>query len=182
MKRLFDVAVAAVLLVMLSPCLAVVSVLIRRDSPGGALFRQERIGRDGRLFTMFKFRTMVENADRRGPYNTAADDPRITRLGRFLRRTSLDELPQLVNVLRGDMSLVGPRPELPLQRKFYSEDEWRQRHRVRPGITGLAQAKLRSAATPEQRKALDLSYARDANLLLDLRILAWTVAQMRRGV
>lgn len=182
MKRLFDFGVAAILSVMLLPCLAVIALLIKRDSPGGAIFRQERIGCGGRPFAMFKFRTMVEGAAEQGPYNTAIGDPRITRLGGFLRRTSLDELPQLANVLRGDMSLVGPRPEVPVQRKFYSEDEWRLRHRVRPGVTGLAQAKLRSRATPEERKALDLSYAQNAGLLLDLKILLWTAGQLRRGV
>ena len=182
MKRLFDIAVSAVLLAVLMPCLILISVLIRRDSPGRAIFCQTRIGRGGRPFTMFKFRTMVENAAQLGSHSTASDDPRITGIGGFLRRTSLDELPQLANVLLGHMSLVGPRPEVPIQREMYSEDEWQQRHRVRPGITGLAQAKLRSAATPEQRKELDLSYAQNANLILDLKILVWTVTQLRRGV
>lgn len=181
MKRLFDITVSAILMVALSPCLALIVLLIRRDSPGPAIFCQQRIGRGGQPFMIFKFRTMVVDAAQ-GGYSTAIDDPRITRIGAFLRRTSLDELPQLANVLTGDMSLVGPRPEVPIQRELYSEEEWRRRHQVRPGITGLAQAKLRSTATVEQRKSLDLSYAQDASLLLDLKILLWTFTQLRRGV
>jgi lipopolysaccharide/colanic/teichoic acid biosynthesis glycosyltransferase len=118
---------------------------------------------------------MVKDASTLGPYYTSCDDPRITRVGRLIRRTSIDELPQLFNVLRGEMSLVGPRPEVPTQRSLYSEPDWALRCSVRPGITGLAQAKLRSAATWDQRLALDLQYVREAGLWLDLKILAWTL-------
>jgi lipopolysaccharide/colanic/teichoic acid biosynthesis glycosyltransferase len=142
------------------------------------LFRQVRIGLGGREFGMYKFRSMVRNAAAVGPYYTNAADPRITRVGAFIRRTSLDELPQLFNVLAGDMSLVGPRPDVPAQRSLYTNGEWAQRCSVRPGITGLAQATLRSEATPEQRLALDLRYAREHSLWLDLRILAWTVGRL----
>jgi lipopolysaccharide/colanic/teichoic acid biosynthesis glycosyltransferase len=120
---------------------------------------------------------MVADAAAKGPYYTGQADPRITRVGRWLRRTSVDELPQLLNVLKGDMSLVGPRPDVPQQRQLYGDADWAQRCSVRPGITGLAQALLRSEATPAQRLALDLRYAREHNLLLDLKIIGWTLAR-----
>jgi len=120
----------------------------------------------------------VKNAASIGPYNTQAGDPRITRVGRFLRRTSIDELPQLLNVLKGDMSLVGPRPDLPVQRSLYNAADWAQRCSVRPGITGLAQAALRSDATPEQRLALDLQYAREHGLRMDAKILLLTLGRL----
>jgi lipopolysaccharide/colanic/teichoic acid biosynthesis glycosyltransferase len=127
---------------------------------------------------MYKFRSMVTNAASIGPWHTASDDPRITRVGRFIRRTSIDELPQLLNVLKGDMSLVGPRPDVPAQRSLYSDDDWAARCSVRPGITGLAQALLRSEATPQQRLELDLRYAREHSVRLDLRILGWTLGRL----
>jgi lipopolysaccharide/colanic/teichoic acid biosynthesis glycosyltransferase len=127
---------------------------------------------------MLKFRSMVNNAAAVGPYYTTDDDPRITRVGRFIRRTSLDELPQLLNVLKGDMSLVGPRPDVPAQRSLYSEQEWAQRCSVRPGITGLAQALVRSDAKPGERLELDLRYVREHSTSLDLKILWWTLGRL----
>lgn len=177
-KRLFDFCVSALAILALSPLLATVAILIRRHDGGRVFYRQLRVGRDGRTFRVFKFRTMVENADRIGGYATADDDSRITPLGRKLRRTSIDELPQLFNVLAGDMSIVGPRPDVPAQRALYTDDEFSRRHSVRPGITGLAQATLRSDATEGQRKALDLEYVDRSGLLLDLRIIAMTVRQV----
>jgi len=178
LKRVFDIAVALIALAVLWPLLLVVALAIRLDSPGPALFRQTRVGVEGRPFSMLKFRSMVMDAERVGGYSTAVGDPRITRVGRFIRRTSLDELPQIFNVLRGDMSWVGPRPDVPAQKDNYSDEDWRARHRVRPGITGLAQATLRSAATPAQRLALDLEYVERASLLFDLKILLLTVRQV----
>ena len=178
MKRVFDIAVALIALAVLWPLLLVVALAIRLDSPGPALFRQTRVGVEGRPFSMLKFRSMVVDTERVGGYSTAVGDPRITRVGRFIRRTSLDELPQIFNVLRGDMSWVGPRPDVPAQKDNYSDEDWRARHRVRPGITGLAQATLRSAATPAQRLALDLEYVERASLLFDLKILLLTVRQV----
>lgn len=178
MKRALDLLVTFVALLALLPVLAAVALAVLLDSGRPVLFRQTRIGLGGREFSMYKFRSMVVNAAAIGPYHTSAGDPRITRVGRFIRRTSLDELPQLLNVLTGDMSLVGPRPDVPAQRSLYTPEEWAQRCSVRPGITGLAQATLRSAATPEQRLALDLRYAREHSLWLDLRILAWTVGRL----
>lgn len=178
MKRIFDIALALVALAVLWPLLLVVALAIHLDSPGPALFRQTRVGIDGRPFQIFKFRSMVVDAERVGGYSTAVGDPRITRVGHFIRRTSLDELPQLFNVLSGDMSWVGPRPDVPAQKANYSDADWQARHRVRPGITGLAQATLRSAATPAQRLALDLEYVERASLLFDLKILLLTVRQV----
>ena len=178
MKRVLDVIVSLVALVVLSPVLAAVALAVLFESGTPVLFRQTRVGLGGLEFPMYKFRSMVRHAAAIGPYYTSAGDPRITRVGRFIRATSLDELPQLFNVLNGDMSLVGPRPDLPDQRPLYTEQQWAQRCSVRPGITGLAQATLRSEATPEQRLALDLRYAREHSLWLDLRILAWTLGRL----
>lgn len=177
-KRLADLVVAALLLLLLAPLLLLLALTVRLDSPGPVLFRQQRVGRGGVPFSMLKFRSMVVDAPRLGGYSTAAGDPRITRSGRWLRRFSLDELPQLINVLRGDMSLVGPRPDVPAQRANYSDAEWQQRHRVRPGITGLAQGTVRSHARPGERKALDLQYVREQSLVLDLKILLLTLRQL----
>ncbi|MBM5796677.1 MAG: sugar transferase [Cyanobacteria bacterium K_Offshore_0m_m2_072] len=178
LKRGADLVFSALLLLLLAPLLLLLALAVRLDSPGPLLFRQQRVGLGGMTFSMLKFRSMVADAPLLGGYSTVPGDPRITRSGRWLRRFSLDELPQLLNVLRGDMSLVGPRPDVPAQRTGYSEEEWRQRHRVRPGITGLAQATVRSHARPGQRKDLDLRYVREQSLGLDLWILGQTLRQL----
>ena len=177
-KRLVDIVVSLVALLVLSPLLAATGLAVVLESGLPVLFRQVRVGQGGREFGMYKFRSMVQNAASIGPYHTSADDPRITRVGRFIRRTSLDELPQLFNVLLGDMSLVGPRPDVPAQRALYDLADWDARCSVRPGITGLAQATLRSAATESQRLALDLQYVREQGLWLDLRIIGWTLGRL----
>lgn len=185
LKRWCDVLGAAVMVLMLLPVMFICALAVACTSPGGPLFRQERVGRGGQPFTIFKFRSMRSDAPRTGPHFTASGDPRITRVGRILRRTSLDELPQLLNVLRGDMSLVGPRPNVFRQRDEYTQAEWDARNSVRPGITGLAQATMRSAATQEQRTALDLEYAAErgefARLWLDLRIVCLTIKTVLTG-
>lgn len=178
MKRLLDIVLSLAALILLSPLLLLTAVAVALESGLPVLFRQQRAGRYGHAFVMLKFRSMVTNADAIGPYFTSDRDPRITCVGRFIRRTSIDELPQLLNVLRGDMSLAGPRPDVPDQRANYSETEWAQRCSVRPGITGLAQARLRSQATPAQRLAMDLQYAREAGIWLDLKIFWWTLARL----
>jgi lipopolysaccharide/colanic/teichoic acid biosynthesis glycosyltransferase len=178
MKRAMDIVVAAFALLVLGPVLLVTAAAVVLDDGFPVLFKQVRIGRGGRTFGMYKFRSMVKNAAAIGPFNTSADDPRITRAGRFIRRTSLDELPQLLNVLRGDMSLVGPRPDVPVQRSLYSDADWQLRCSVRPGITGLAQAVLRSEGSEDQRRELDLRYVREHGLWLDLKIIAWTVGRL----
>ncbi|WP_239615846.1 sugar transferase [Cohnella mopanensis] len=182
MKRSFDVIVSLTFLLLTSPFLLIISVAIALNSKGGVLFKQNRVGIRGKEFPIYKFRSMISGAEARGPYFTSKGDKRITKVGAFLRKTSLDELPQLFNVLKGDMSLVGPRPDLQAQKEFYSEEEWVMRHQVRPGITGYAQATLRSDATIEQRKELDLNYVKERNFLFDLRIMFLTVKQVvKRG-
>lgn len=178
MKRVFDVLLSFTALALLSPLLAAAAVAIALESGRPVLFGQIRLGLGGREFRMYKFRSMVKDAASVGAYHTAAGDPRITPVGRWLRRTSIDELPQLFNVLRGDMSLVGPRPDVPAQRALYSDTDWAERCSVRPGITGLAQALMRSEATEAQRLALDLRYAREHSLWLDLRIIGWTLGRV----
>lgn len=166
------------MLVIFGPLMLLVALAIRLDSPGGALFKQTRIGLGGKPFTIYKFRSMVSGADKKGPYYTDSNDARITKTGRIIRKTSLDELPQLLNVLKGDMSLVGPRPYTPAQEQEFTPEQWQQRHQVRPGITGLAQAEIRSGGTDEQRLSLDLSYVQNHSVLQDLRILWLTVLQV----
>jgi lipopolysaccharide/colanic/teichoic acid biosynthesis glycosyltransferase len=178
MKRLVDIVLAAIALLLLGPVLLLTAAAVAIDGGFPVLFRQVRVGRGGRPFGMLKFRSMVRNAAAIGPFNTSANDPRITRVGRFIRRTSLDELPQLLNVLAGDMSLVGPRPDLPLQRSLYSDADWALRCSVRPGITGLAQVELRSEGTEDQRRALDLRYVREHSVIMDLAIMARTFGRL----
>ena len=163
----------------LAPLLLGAALAIALETGLPVLFRQTRVGLNGREFGMYKFRSMVKNAAQVGPYFTTDNDPRITRVGRFVRRTSIDELPQLINVLKGEMSLVGPRPDVPAQRSLYTPVDWAQRCSVRPGITGLAQALYRSDSTEAQRLEADLRYTRDASLWLDLKLCWW--ARRRRG-
>ena len=178
MKRAMDVVLSLLALLVLSPLLVATSLAIALESGRPVLFRQIRLGLHGREFGMFKFRSMVKDAASIGPYFTSTNDPRITRVGRLIRRTSVDELPQILNVLRGDMSLVGPRPDVPAQRGLYSDADWAQRCSVRPGITGLAQALLRSEGSEGERLALDLRYTREANVWFDLKIMVWTLGRL----
>jgi lipopolysaccharide/colanic/teichoic acid biosynthesis glycosyltransferase len=173
-----DVVLSLLALLVLSPLLVATSLAIALESGRPVLFRQIRLGLHGREFGMFKFRSMVKDAASIGPYFTSTNDPRITRVGRLIRRTSIDELPQILNVLRGDMSLVGPRPDVPAQRGLYSDADWAQRCSVRPGITGLAQALLRSEGSEGERLALDLRYTREANVWFDLKIMVWTLGRL----
>ena len=171
MRRAFDVAVAATALVLASPLLALAVIAIRLESRGGAIYRQRRVGLEGHEFDVLKLRTMVDGAERVGAgLAVNAGDARITRVGRLLRRTSLDELPNLVNVLRGEMAIVGPRPTLPHQVAQYTERE-RGRLAIRPGITGWAQVNGRTSLPWEERIELDLWYIEHRSWRLDLRIL-----------
>jgi exopolysaccharide biosynthesis polyprenyl glycosylphosphotransferase len=190
-KEVFDRVGAALLLAVLAPLLALIAVLIRRGSAGPVLFRQVRVGRDGREFTMFKFRTMHIDAEQRlqdlvhrnqldGVLFKMRDDPRVTRTGRWLRRYSLDELPQLFNVLRGDMSLVGPRPSLPREVAVYPDD-MRRRFIVKPGLTGLWQVSGRSDLSWEDSVRLDLRYVENWSLSADLVILLRTLTAVWRA-
>jgi lipopolysaccharide/colanic/teichoic acid biosynthesis glycosyltransferase len=177
-KRVFDVLGAGVALVLLSPVVAVIALLVWLQMGSPVLFRQERPGRYGRPFVMLKFRTMTNRRDASGAL--LPDDARLTRFGRFLRRTSLDELPELFNVLAGDMSLVGPRPLLVEYLPLYSPEQAR-RHEVRPGITGWTQVNGRNALTWDQKFALDVWYVDHRSLRLDLEILAKTASQVISG-
>jgi lipopolysaccharide/colanic/teichoic acid biosynthesis glycosyltransferase len=178
MKRLFDFVAALAAVLILAPILSILALIIWAYDGGPSFYLQPRVGKGGQVFRMLKLRSMVVGAERFGGYSTAERDPRITLVGRFIRRSSLDELPQLFNVLKGDMSIVGPRPDVPAQQSLYSAREWSIRHSVRPGLTGLAQATLRSDATTEQRKALDLKYVGEQSLLLDMKIIIYTIRQV----
>ena len=177
LRRAFDVVVAATALVVTSPVLGLAIVAVKLESRGGAFYRQRRVGLHGREFDVLKLRTMVHGAEHMGAgmaVNTG--DDRITRVGRILRRTSLDELPNLVNVLRGEMAIVGPRPTLPWQVAQYTERE-RGRLAVRPGITGWAQVNGRASLPWSERIELDLWYIEHRSWRLDLKIL-WRSAQL----
>jgi exopolysaccharide biosynthesis polyprenyl glycosylphosphotransferase len=191
-KRTIDFMVASLLLAVLAPSFAIIALVVRFTSPGGVFFIQERIGLHRRRFPMFKFRTMYSGAEQRllelakqnevaGPVFKIRNDPRITPLGRFLRRTSLDELPQLLNVVRGEMSLVGPRPLPVRDYKGFTEDWHRRRFSVRPGLTCLWQVSGRSSIGFEQWMELDMCYIDNWSLWLDLKILARTVPAIIRG-
>jgi len=191
LKGLFDKIVATVALIVFSPVLALIALAIVLDDGGPVLFTQTRVGQDGQLFPMLKFRTMVPDAELRketllalnegdGVLFKLRQDPRITAIGRFLRRTSLDELPQLVNVVLGEMSLVGPRPALPVEVAQYS-DHVSRRLEVKPGMTGLWQISGRSDLSHEDAVRLDLRYVDSWTLALDLRILWKTGAAVAHG-
>lgn len=174
LKRAVDVLLSLMALLCLSPLFPLLAWLIRRDSPGPAIFRQERIGQHGRPFVMYKFRTMYVEAPKYAYKPRDGNDPRITPLGRFLRRTSLDEIPQFFNVLKGEMSLVGPRPEQPFIVEAY--EPWQQRRLlVKPGLTGWWQINGRSDKPMHQHVEYDLYYVDHQSLLLDLKILFKTI-------
>lgn len=183
-KRFFDLIFVIPGIIILSPVLLAIILAIELDSAGPIFFLQERVGRDGRLFSIMKFRTMIPDAVKQGlGYYTAEDDPRITRVGRFLRKWSLDELPQLFNVLKGDMSLVGPRPTLKYQVDEYTS---RQMNRllVKPGITGLAQVSGRNVIAWPERIEIDIDYIKRWSIWLDVKIMFKTIGTLfaRKGV
>jgi lipopolysaccharide/colanic/teichoic acid biosynthesis glycosyltransferase len=180
-KRLFDVAVAAAALLVFSPVFLVIAAAVRLDSPGPILFCQDRIGLGGQRFKIFKFRSMRTSAPRYRRSPTSISDGRVTQVGRILRRCSLDELPQLFNVLRGEMSLVGPRPEMPFIVRKYRPEQ-RARLAVVPGITGLWQISPARAFPIHEHIEYDLRYIAKRSFLLDLAILARTLNAVVRGV
>jgi lipopolysaccharide/colanic/teichoic acid biosynthesis glycosyltransferase len=180
-RRAIDITVASVALLVSAPILALALLAIRLESKGGALYRQRRVGKDGREFDVVKLRTMVAGAEHQGAgLAIDANDPRVTRVGALLRRTSLDELPNLLNVLRGEMSLIGPRPTLPGQVAQYSERQ-RGRLEIRPGITGWAQVNGRAALPWSERIELDLWYIQHRSWRLDLEIVRRTPALVLGG-
>jgi exopolysaccharide biosynthesis polyprenyl glycosylphosphotransferase len=185
LKRSFDLLVSLTGLIILSPLLLLLAVLVKMNSTGSVFYKQKRIGLDGREFTMLKFRSMVVDAEKEsGPVWAAEKDPRTTSIGRFLRRTSLDELPQLINVIRGEMSLVGPRPE----RRVFVEQfrqqipQYAERHRVRSGVTGWAQVNgLRGQSPIEDRTRYDVYYIENWSLWFDIKIILLTFLAIIRG-
>lgn len=191
-KRSLDVLVSAVLIILISPIWLFIVLWIRLDSTGPAFFKQIRVGLGGKPYTIYKFRTMVENAEALDKQRLEKvqnlddfvyqqkEDPRVTRSGGFLRKTSLDELPQLLNILKGEMSLVGPRPEVPDIARHFTPEQ-RQRFAVLPGVTGLAQVNGRSELTVGEILAYDLCYVREWSFWLDLSILARTVVVVLSG-
>lgn len=180
-KRLFDLIFSMVLIVLCAPLLALLSVLVYLDLGRPILFRQLRPGLRGAAFTFLKYRTMDDSTDENG--RLLPDDARLTGLGRMLRKTSLDELPQFINVIKGDMSLVGPRPLLMEYLELYSAEQMR-RHEVKPGITGWAQVNGRNAITWDEKFRLDLWYVDNCSFALDVRIILLTVVKiiMRDGI
>jgi lipopolysaccharide/colanic/teichoic acid biosynthesis glycosyltransferase len=197
MKRLFDVVAAFLALVLLAPVMFLLAVAVVVSSPGGAFFRQTRVGRHGHTFQLLKFRSMRPGSEAGGQITVGARDPRITGIGHFLRRTKLDELPQLINIVKGDMSVVGPRPEVPRYVALYTAEQ-RAVLSVRPGLTSMASIAyinenevLGRSSEPERayveevmpaKLALDLHYVRERSLALDLHIIAATMLRiMRQG-
>lgn len=173
-KPFFDFLIGCFFSLVLLPLILLIIFAVVTESTGAPIFRQRRVGRGGKEFTIYKIRTMKKNSER-GAYSTRVNDPRITKIGRHLRITSLDEIPQFWNLFLGNMSLIGPRPNVPAQRSLYTATEWELRNKLKPGITGLAQSTFRSSSTDRNRKRLDLFYAKHCCLYLDILILFRTV-------
>lgn len=190
-KRTIDIIVSLIAMLVFLPLTALVAIAIKLDSKGPVFFAQPRVGQGGRLFTLFKFRSMYRDADQmkqslghmneaEGPIFKIKRDPRITKVGAFLRKTSLDELPQFINVLKGEMSLVGPRPPLPIEVEKYT-DYQRGRLAARPGLTCLWQVQGRSSVSFERWVELDLEYIRNQSIWLDIKILLKTIPAVLKG-
>lgn len=174
-KRLLDILMSGCALVVLSPVLLIVAILVRTKLGSPVIFCQERPGKDEKIFRMYKFRSMTDERDEDG--NLLPDEVRLTKFGRLLRSTSLDELPELWNIFKGDMSVVGPRPLLVKYLPLYNEEQ-HHRHDVRPGLTGLAQVSGRNAITWEEKFAHDIQYVENISLFLDLQIVILTVKKV----
>lgn len=171
-KRFFDIVSSLIAIIVLSPVLVITSILVRTKLGSPVLFKQERPGKDEKIFTLMKFRTMTDERDENG--ELLPDEVRLTKFGKFLRSTSIDELPELFNILKGDMSVIGPRPLLVQYLPYYTEEE-RHRHDVRPGLSGLAQANGRNNVTWEEKFAWDIKYVNEMSLILDINIFLKTV-------
>lgn len=168
-KRLTDIIVSLFSLILFSPVFLITSIAIKLDSRGPVFFLHERTGLDAKPFKMIKFRGMIDNALKYGPGITQLNDPRITKVGKFLRRTSIDELPQLFNVLKGEMSIIGPRPEITSITTSYSENQ-KKVFRFLPGITGISQINGRQTLTPEERTAMEIEYYENETFFYDVKI------------
>lgn len=180
LKRVFDIFASGLAIVLLSPILILFAILIKTDSKGPIIFKQKRLGKGGKVFNIFKFRTMIENAEKIGDGLSikTEEDPRITKIGKFLRKFSIDELPQLFNVFIGDMSIVGPRPPVTYHpyNGIDNYPKWAlKRFEMRPGITGLAQVKFRNSKTWDERFVVDVEYIDKFSIVLDFKIIFGTV-------
>lgn len=182
-KRAFDVCSCGVTLVLLAIPMAVIAVKIRRESPGPAIYAQRRVGLNGKVFNLYKFRSMYQDAEVRGAQWAKDEDPRVTPFGRFLRNKRLDEIPQFWNVVRGDMSLIGPRPERPAFHEVFCEriHGWEQRVMVKPGITGLAQVEGGYDLLPKEKARIDIAYIESRCIKLDFGIIWRTIRTMISG-
>ncbi len=172
-KRFTDILFSLLTLLIFSPLLLICMLMVKLESKGPAIFVQKRVGVDGKIFNMYKLRGMVDKAESLGPALTQVDDPRLTKTGKLFRRLSIDELPQVVNVLLGDMSIVGPRPEVISLTEDYT-DEMRQIFKYKPGITGISQLNGRQTLTPEKRIKMELEYYSQANFFTDLMLVLKT--------
>lgn len=178
LKRMLDFLISLFLIPFILPIALLLIILIRLESKGSPFFFQKRVGRNGQTFLLVKLRSMqVQNMNlsNTNSYRTRKNDSRITKIGNFIRKFSLDELPQIFNILIGDMSLVGPRPDVPQMETLYNIEEWQKRHSIRPGLTGLAQIKIRSSGTQEQRTKYDLFYVDNLSFPLDIKIIFYTI-------
>lgn len=182
-KRALDIIFSIIVLILLIPIMVFTAILIRFDSRGSIIFKQQRVGKKGKSFIIYKFRTMVENAEKIGTgLDSYENDTRVTKIGKFLRNTSLDELPQLFNILKGDMSFVGPRPPVtyhPYKYEDYPEDA-KKRFEVRPGVTGLAQINGRNELSWDEKFKYDLEYIDKIGLIFDLKILILTIFKVMK--
>lgn len=182
-KLIIDFILSIFILLLISPLLFITSILIKIYDPGPIIFKQKRVGLNGKEFDIYKFRTMIVNADKVGPVLTQDNDPRITNLGKFLRRSSIDELPQFINVLKGEMSIIGPRPEVPSIVKNYNKEQ-RYVFEVRPGLTGWAQINGRDELSIETKLNYDIEYIKNLSFFFDLKIFLLTFPALisKRGV
>jgi len=182
LKGIIDICISIVSMIVLSPLLLIILILIKLSSPGPIFFRQKRLGKNGSIFEILKFRTMVVGADKIGDgiFVKSEEDIRITKIGKFLRATSLDELPQIINVIKGDMSIVGPRPPLTYHPYTYAEYPCKQKRRfqMKPGITGLAQITVRNSVSWDERIEYDNQYISNFNIWLDIKIILGTIKKV----
>ncbi|SEM78889.1 sugar transferase [Lihuaxuella thermophila] len=176
-KRVFEVVFSIALLLFTLPVLVLTAIAIKLESPGPVFYKQERVGLNGRTFNIIKLRSMRTDAEKNGPQWAAKNDPRVTQVGKFIRKTRIDEIPQLINVLRGDMSLIGPRPERPMFTEQFDKEipGFKKRLAVKPGLTGWAQVNGGYEATPAEKLQMDLYYIRNQSFRLDMQILLRTV-------
>ncbi|NWK71554.1 exopolysaccharide biosynthesis polyprenyl glycosylphosphotransferase [Bacillus paramycoides] len=183
LKRIFESIMAICGILILSPVLIIISILIKIDSKGPIIYSQERLGVNGKRFRVLKFRSMIVDAEKDGPQWAKKDDNRVTKFGHFIRKTRIDELPQLLNILRGDMGIIGPRPERPIFTEEFSEEipNFRDRLVVRPGLTGWAQVNGGYDITPREKFELDMYYIKNMSVLLDMKILVKTVKVVITG-